>query len=188
CSERQSLRAALRSPLPAALAMVRSVSVTLAMALTTTIGCCAWRPWTIEATRSMALASSTEVPPNFMTIMGGAPGPTAGTLRVLCMGAQAAAETTARYLRRWAVPSSQVAFGLQQFRVQQSCAGGASDGVVGQNGKLPVQNSAGPQAAYGGGHARAHVHVESRLRAVAGFKVDNRAFRRAGKFKLLRFG
>ncbi len=30
-------------------------------------------PLTMEATRSMALASSTEVPPNFMTIMGGLP-------------------------------------------------------------------------------------------------------------------
>src|SRR5438270_10003590 len=50
--------------------MVRSVSVTLAMALTTTTGCCDWRPATIEVTRSMALASSTEVPPNFITIIG----------------------------------------------------------------------------------------------------------------------
>ncbi len=52
--------------------MVSSVSVTLAIALTTTTGFCGRRPWTIAATRSMALASSTEVPPNFMTIMGGA--------------------------------------------------------------------------------------------------------------------
>ena len=51
--------------------MVSSVSVTLAMALTTTTGFCGRRPLTMDATRSMALASSTEVPPNFMTIMGG---------------------------------------------------------------------------------------------------------------------
>src|SRR5436190_17694560 len=51
--------------------MVSRVSVTLAMALTTTTGFCARRPSTMEATQSMALASSTEVPPNFMTIMGG---------------------------------------------------------------------------------------------------------------------
>jgi hypothetical protein len=50
--------------------MVSKVSVTLAMALTTTTGFCANRPSTMAATRSMALLSSTEVPPNFMTIMG----------------------------------------------------------------------------------------------------------------------
>src|SRR5258708_34938678 len=50
--------------------MVSSVSVTLAMALTTTTGPCCRRPLTMAATRSIARASSTEVPPNFMTIIG----------------------------------------------------------------------------------------------------------------------
>src|SRR5260370_35200766 len=50
--------------------MVSSVSVTLAMALTTTTGFCGRRPLTIAATRSMARAASTEVPPNFKTIIG----------------------------------------------------------------------------------------------------------------------
>ena len=50
--------------------MVSSVSVTRAMALTTTTGFCGTRSLTIAATRSMALASSTEVPPNFITIIG----------------------------------------------------------------------------------------------------------------------
>src|SRR5580700_10235954 len=61
--------AVLRSPAPAARAMVRSWSVTLAMALTTTTGFSASRPFTMAAARAMALASCTEVPPNFMTIM-----------------------------------------------------------------------------------------------------------------------
>jgi hypothetical protein len=42
----------------------------LAIALTTTTGFLAARPLTIDAVRSIALASSTEVPPNFITIMG----------------------------------------------------------------------------------------------------------------------
>src|SRR5438128_11700244 len=49
--------------------MARSWSVTLAIALTTTTGFCASRPLTIAAVRSIAFASSTEVPPNFITIM-----------------------------------------------------------------------------------------------------------------------
>jgi hypothetical protein len=49
--------------------MVTSWSVTLAMALTTTSGDPSNRLATILATRSMASALSTEVPPNFITIM-----------------------------------------------------------------------------------------------------------------------
>src|SRR5450759_3132967 len=51
--------------------MASRESVTLAMALTTTTGRSANRPWTMWATRSIAFASCTEVPPNFITIMGG---------------------------------------------------------------------------------------------------------------------
>jgi hypothetical protein len=49
--------------------MVTSWSVTRAIALTTTIGLCSKRVATIFATRSIARALSTDVPPNFMTIM-----------------------------------------------------------------------------------------------------------------------
>jgi hypothetical protein len=41
----------------------------LAMALTTITGFLATRPFTMDAVRSIALASSTEVPPNFITII-----------------------------------------------------------------------------------------------------------------------
>jgi hypothetical protein len=53
--------------------METSWSVTLAMALTTTTGDCVRRLPTILATRSMASALSTEVPPNFITIMRAPP-------------------------------------------------------------------------------------------------------------------
>src|SRR5579859_5364518 len=50
--------------------MARSWSVILASALTTTTGRSGRRSRTMAATRSMAWASCTEVPPNFITIMG----------------------------------------------------------------------------------------------------------------------
>src|SRR5580765_1787392 len=50
--------------------MARSWSVILASALTTTTGRSGRRSRTMAATRSMACASCTEVPPNFMTIIG----------------------------------------------------------------------------------------------------------------------
>src|SRR5215472_9823252 len=50
--------------------MARSWSVILARALTTATGRSLCRSRTMAATRSMAFASCTEVPPNFITIMG----------------------------------------------------------------------------------------------------------------------
>src|SRR5579872_6530568 len=51
-------------------AMDRSLLVVFPMADTTTTGLRSTRALTIPATRSMAAADSTEVPPNFITIMG----------------------------------------------------------------------------------------------------------------------
>ena len=61
--------APVRSPCAAVAAARSSWSVTLAMALTTTMGCLprATRPATMAAVRRMAAGSSTDVPPNFMT-------------------------------------------------------------------------------------------------------------------------
>src|SRR5690349_17590122 len=50
--------------------MARSWSVILANALTTTTGRSGRRSRTMAATRSMLWASCTEVPPNFITIIG----------------------------------------------------------------------------------------------------------------------
>src|SRR5206468_11874174 len=150
--------------------MVSSVSVTLAMALTTTTGCLARRPSTMEATRSMAFASSTEVPPNFITIIG-----------------------VASWMARWGREvqdrtSSQVAFGLQQFGVQQGRAGGAANRVVREHGKLPVKYAAGTQPSDCSGHAGAQIDIETRLRTVAGAEIHHRMLRSAGKLQLLGFG
>src|SRR5277367_173095 len=96
--------------------MVSSVSVTLAMALTTTTGRCGKRSFTIAATRSMARASSTEVPPNFITIIGG----------ISSKESRAWKKAGARQ----SPGSFEVALGFQQFGVQHRRAGGATDGIV----------------------------------------------------------
>src|SRR5579862_5673249 len=138
--------------------MVSRVSVTLAIALTTTTGCWDWRPWTMEATRSMALASSTEVPPNFMTIIGGAPS-TQGSgcrardphstrsLRSLAQGRlrlrlkTGSAQDDARIPHGvWLeVPSSQISLGLEQLCVQDGGSGSSANGVVREHGEFPVE-------------------------------------------------
>ncbi len=67
--ESESLRASSRSFFPAKEAAARRVSVTLDIAETTTMGLrfLRRREVTMEAVRRMAVESSTEVPPNFMT-------------------------------------------------------------------------------------------------------------------------
>src|SRR5512143_2294657 len=58
-----------RLPSIAAAAMASSLLVVLPMAETTTTGRRASRAFTMDATRSRAAADSTDVPPNFMTII-----------------------------------------------------------------------------------------------------------------------
>src|SRR3954470_7163571 len=107
-------RAASRSPAPEAFAQATSWSVTLAIALTTRTGFCARRDSTILAARPMAAASSTEVPPNFMTII--ASSLSASGIRV-----------------------AEVSLHLQQLGVEQGSAGSAADGIVRQQRELPVE-------------------------------------------------
>src|SRR5271157_1850479 len=109
--------------------MASNWSVTLAMALTTTNGRSDMRPFTMLATRSMAVASSTEVPPNFMTITAAPP-----------------------WLDVGGRPSRQVALCLEEFSVEQRCARRAADGVVRKYGELVIQNAAGTQPAHAHGH------------------------------------
>src|SRR5436305_11983896 len=110
-----------------------------AIALTITTGLCGSRSRTIAAARSIAAASSTEVPPNFMTIMP----------------------------ELQAASSGQVSVRVKQLGVQQGSARGTSHHVVREHGELPVEQVAGPKAADRDGHAGAGIHVEARLRAVS---------------------
>src|SRR5271170_108531 len=104
------------------------------MALTTTKGRSGRRDFTMLATRSMALASSTEVPPNFMTI------------------------TVAPPAEAWA--SRQQTLDFQQLGVEQRCACRSADGIVRQHGELVIEHAAGTQAADADRHAIAAVDIE----------------------------
>src|SRR5271165_3478889 len=154
-----------RSPRPAAAAMASRWSVTFAIALTTTKGCSCRRALMMLATRSMALASSTEVPPNFITITAAPPSYDVG--------------------RRG---SRQVALHLQEFGVEQCRTSRAANGVVREHGELVVENAAGAQASDGDRHAMAAVHVEARLRTVGGIVVHDGLGGREWQPELLRSG
>src|SRR3954471_804858 len=136
--ERDNSSAFSRSPKPAARPVASSWSVTRAMALTITTGDCGRRSRTIAAARSIAAASSTEVPPNFITIMPALQG---GSFR-------------------------QVPLRVKQLRVQQGRARGAANHVVRENGELPVEQIAWAQAPDRDGHAGTGIHVEAWLRAI----------------------
>src|SRR5919197_912151 len=144
-----------RSPLPAARAMAKSWSVTLASALTTTTGFSGRRSRTMHAARSMAAASSTDVPPNFMMIMHEA---------------------------RWSI---QVSLHLQQFRIEQRRARRPADGIVREHSELPIQKVAGTQPAHAHGHAAATFGVQPRLWAVRRAIVHDRLLGRIWQLQFL---
>src|SRR5690348_2002306 len=109
--------------------MASNWSVILARALTTTTGFSFSLSRTMAATRSMASASCTEVPPNFMTIIA-AP----WELEPLwgCDQGQHARQ----------FPSAQISLGFEQLAVQYRSAGSSANGVVGQDRKFPVKDVA----------------------------------------------
>src|SRR5579883_2735313 len=104
------------------------------MALTTTTGRLAERPLTMAAVRSMARASSTEVPPNFMTIMGTRP--------------------------RRRARSPQVALRFQQLGAQQSRPRSTTNRLVLKHRELPVEYRAGAEASDRGGQEGSALSVE----------------------------
>src|SRR5215467_13664777 len=122
--------------------MASSVSVTLAIALTTTMGRSTERPLTIPAIRSIAVESSTDVPPNFMTIT-------------------ASPSSIVQEVRR---SSLQIALHLEEFGIQQGSAGCAADGVVREHGEFVVEHAAWAQASHAHRHPVAAVEIEARLR------------------------
>src|SRR5258708_4711654 len=141
------------------------------MALTTTIGLCARRFLTMAATRSMACASSTEVPPNFITIIGVDSWEGCGRA----------------VLSSFRGTGVQIAPGFEQFGIQHGCAGGAADGVVREHRELPLQDSAGAQTADGRSHARSQVDIEPRLRTVTRLQINDWTLGSAGQLQFLRF-
>src|ERR1700676_2336067 len=159
------------------------------MALTTTTGFCGRRPSTMEATRSMAFASSTEVPPNFITIMSEtscgkwleeAEADPSIAARGGGWDARATAAPTAALHARRHCSSSQVALGFEQFSIEDCGAGGSANRVVRKHGEFPVEHAAWTKTSDCGRHASAQVDVEAGLGTIDGFQIDDRAFGSAG--------
>src|ERR1017187_1756408 len=165
CRQRSS--ALSRSPFPAAAAIASSVSVTFDIALTTTYGCLARRPLTMPAMRSMAVASSTEVPPNFITITALPP------LRMLESSQE----------------SRQIALHFEEFGIQQCRTGCAANRIVRQHGEFKVEHATRSQPPYAHCHPFAAIEIETRLRTVRGRVVHQRSLwrQRTSQRKRLRF-
>src|SRR5215471_18296463 len=136
----------------------------------------------------MALASCTEVPPNFMTIMGGdserqvhhrdTESQRKPFLDLLCDS-----------VTLWCSSSvSQIPFGLEQLGIQQGGAGGAPDRIVREDGELPVEHVALAESTDGGGHAGAELGVEAGLWAIVRGQINDWLRGRARQSKLLRLG
>src|SRR6185437_10266553 len=138
--------------------MARSWSVIFASALTTTTGLSVRRSRTIVATRSMARASCTEVPPNFITIMAALP----------------------------AAGSIEISLRFEQFAVQNGCTGRTADSVVGEHGESPVEYVAGSQPPNHGRHAASTVSIKPRLRPVRSRIVVDGLLRCRRQIELLR--
>src|SRR5271166_6518045 len=110
----------------------------------------------MEATRSIALASSTDVPPNFMTIIGGASldqFQELGRLPLRCARdpslrpktgwAQDDARGVDARLASLRFRSSQVSLRFQEFRIQHGGPRCAPDRVVRKHSEFPVEHAAG---------------------------------------------
>src|SRR5580700_654018 len=162
---RHRSRALSRSPLPAAAAIASSVSVTLDMALTTTYGCSANRPLTMPAMRSIAVASSTEVPPNFITITVLPPSRLLESRRA----------------------SRQVALYFEEFGVQQRSAGRAANRVVREHRELVIKDATGTKTPDADRHPATTVEIEAWLWTVRGRVVHQRPFGSQWASQFVRF-
>src|ERR1700741_3410871 len=157
------------------------------MALTTTTGLFPTRSLTIEAVRSIALASSTEVPPNFMTIIAhslagsyrGQQAKTSIARSELLVPIRGRKTGEARTHSRGRWPSPEISLRLQQLCIEQGRSGRAANRIMRKHGEFPIQHLAGTQTAHRGGHARPTLRVKTRLWTIAGFQVDYRLRRSA---------
>src|SRR6266567_8460368 len=60
---------------------------------------------------------------------------------------------------RLSARSSQVAFGFEEFGIEDGGPGSATDGVVREDGEFPVEDAAGAQASNSSRHASAQVDI-----------------------------
>src|SRR5258708_21282148 len=99
----------------------------------------------------MALESSTEVPPNFIT------------------------STVAASRASWMVwvPSGEIAFVLQQFGIEQCGSGRAPNRIVRQDCEFPVEQTTRTQPADDCTHALSTIDIEPRLRTTVCLVIDD---------------
>ncbi len=163
------------SPRPAAEAAASNWSVTLAIADTTTTGASprSRRPRTIAVVRRIAAASSTEVPPNFITTrVARASSARASALRAALMPAPHRAAPRLHL---------QLAQPRQHLCVQHRRARRPANRIVREHHELPVQQVALAQPAHGRSHAMPAHPVQPRLRPVGTGVILHRLLRRAGQ-------
>src|SRR5256885_4189758 len=155
----------------AACASASSLLVVLPIADTTTIG---WRParaLTIAATRSMAAADSTEVPPNFITITS--PNP---WRRHSCLPGRDSSRPMPIYSTRPTL--IQQPFRVHQLRIQNGRTRRAPNRVVAQRNELPVEYRARPQTADERCHPALALRILARLGTVRLRHILHRPLRR----------
>src|SRR5258708_3075180 len=104
----------------------------------------------MAAARSIDVASWTDVPPNFITIIG--------------------ARSPSR--------STEVSLSVEKLAVQNRSAGRAANHVVAKQREFPVEDIAWTQTPDHGGHAASAIHVKPRLRTVRRTLIDDRLLRR----------
>src|SRR5260370_30846447 len=104
----------------------------------------------MAAARSIDVASWTDVPPNFITIIG--------------------ARSPSR--------STEVSLSVEKLAVQNSSAGRAANHVVREQREFPIEDVAGAQAPDHGSHAASAIYVKPWLWTVRRTLVDNRLLRR----------
>src|SRR5260370_37811308 len=131
----------------------------------------------MAATRSMAVASPTEVPPNFMTM---------GISRRDSQLSQRRRKVGHPMARRVPARSRQVSLHFQQFGVEPRSSGRPANRIVREHGEFPVKHAAGAQLSYSCGHAVTTIHVESWLWAIARIQVQDWNLRSAGESLFLR--
>src|SRR5271169_3981546 len=143
----------------AALAMANSLLVVFPMAETTTTGLRAALSLTIDATLSMAAADSTEVPPNFITIIA------------------------APYRLR---PSIQHSFRVHKLGIQNGGSGGPANRIVRKRHEFVIEHGTRAQAAHEGCHAAVALGVLAGLWTVMLGHVADGPRGRARQTALLR--
>jgi len=126
----------------------------------------------------MALASPTEVPPNFMTMQ-------------LAISFR---NPTFPKVRKDGAPSKgksaggifQISLRFEQLGIEQCRASSATYGVVREQSKFPVEHSARAKSPDGGGHASAELNIKTRLWAIYGIEISHWNFRSGRELLLLR--